>query len=162
MAQLALVRHGQSQWNLEDRFTGWWDVDLTPVGEDEARAMGFRAVLSKPVTAAVLAEALAAVGSGGFSPEEFELLSELGTKNYWTSPVPEIVNPYKGDGPSTAYTGTAYRSKHVGDIYDTSPYDPQDPPLVDPYVKKDRPLGINTADFVANLGKLIAFVAPVK
>jgi 2,3-bisphosphoglycerate-dependent phosphoglycerate mutase len=40
MAQLALVRHGQSQWNLEDRFTGWWDVDLTPVGEDEARNSG--------------------------------------------------------------------------------------------------------------------------
>lgn len=40
MAQLALVRHGQSQWNLEDRFTGWWDVDLTPVGENEARASG--------------------------------------------------------------------------------------------------------------------------
>lgn len=40
MAQLALVRHGQSQWNLEDRFTGWWDVDLTPMGEDEARASG--------------------------------------------------------------------------------------------------------------------------
>lgn len=40
MAQLALVRHGQSQWNLEDRFTGWWDVDLTPVGEEEARASG--------------------------------------------------------------------------------------------------------------------------
>jgi 2,3-bisphosphoglycerate-dependent phosphoglycerate mutase len=40
MAHLALVRHGQSQWNLEDRFTGWWDVDLTPVGEEEARASG--------------------------------------------------------------------------------------------------------------------------
>ena len=40
MAQLALIRHGQSQWNLEDRFTGWWDVDLTPVGEEEARASG--------------------------------------------------------------------------------------------------------------------------
>lgn len=40
MAQLALIRHGQSQWNLEDRFTGWWDVDLTPAGEDEARASG--------------------------------------------------------------------------------------------------------------------------
>ena len=40
MAQLALVRHGQSQWNLEDRFTGWWDVDLTPVGETEAKASG--------------------------------------------------------------------------------------------------------------------------
>lgn len=40
MAHLALVRHGQSQWNLEDRFTGWWDVDLTPQGEAEARASG--------------------------------------------------------------------------------------------------------------------------
>lgn len=40
MAQLALIRHGQSQWNLEDRFTGWWDVDLTPVGEGEARKSG--------------------------------------------------------------------------------------------------------------------------
>jgi 2,3-bisphosphoglycerate-dependent phosphoglycerate mutase len=40
MAQLALVRHGQSQWNLEDRFTGWWDIDLTPAGEEEARASG--------------------------------------------------------------------------------------------------------------------------
>ncbi len=40
MPQLILVRHGQSQWNLENRFTGWWDVDLTPKGEDEARAAG--------------------------------------------------------------------------------------------------------------------------
>jgi 2,3-bisphosphoglycerate-dependent phosphoglycerate mutase len=40
MAQLALVRHGQSQWNLENRFTGWWDVDLTPQGEKEARSSG--------------------------------------------------------------------------------------------------------------------------
>src|SRR6185436_7478292 len=40
MAQLALVRHGQSQWNLENRFTGWWDVDLTPQGEEEARLAG--------------------------------------------------------------------------------------------------------------------------
>jgi 2,3-bisphosphoglycerate-dependent phosphoglycerate mutase len=37
---LILVRHGQSQWNLENRFTGWWDVDLTAKGEDEARAAG--------------------------------------------------------------------------------------------------------------------------
>jgi 2,3-bisphosphoglycerate-dependent phosphoglycerate mutase len=40
MAHLALVRHGQSQWNLEDRFTGWWDVNLTSQGEAEARASG--------------------------------------------------------------------------------------------------------------------------
>jgi 2,3-bisphosphoglycerate-dependent phosphoglycerate mutase len=38
--RLILVRHGQSQWNLENRFTGWWDVDLTPKGEAEARAAG--------------------------------------------------------------------------------------------------------------------------
>ncbi len=37
---MILVRHGQSRWNLENRFTGWWDVDLTPQGEDEARAAG--------------------------------------------------------------------------------------------------------------------------
>lgn len=40
MPKLILVRHGQSQWNLENRFTGWWDVDLTPKGEEEARAAG--------------------------------------------------------------------------------------------------------------------------
>jgi 2,3-bisphosphoglycerate-dependent phosphoglycerate mutase len=37
---LILVRHGQSQWNLENRFTGWWDVDLTPQGVGEATAAG--------------------------------------------------------------------------------------------------------------------------
>ncbi|MCP5389318.1 MAG: 2,3-diphosphoglycerate-dependent phosphoglycerate mutase [Novosphingobium sp.] len=40
MPSLILVRHGQSQWNLENRFTGWWDVDLTEQGENEARAAG--------------------------------------------------------------------------------------------------------------------------
>ena len=40
MPKLILVRHGQSQWNLENRFTGWWDVDLTAKGEEEARAAG--------------------------------------------------------------------------------------------------------------------------
>ncbi|MXO86738.1 2,3-diphosphoglycerate-dependent phosphoglycerate mutase [Altererythrobacter aurantiacus] len=40
MAKLILVRHGQSQWNLENRFTGWWDVDLTEKGEAEAAAAG--------------------------------------------------------------------------------------------------------------------------
>jgi 2,3-bisphosphoglycerate-dependent phosphoglycerate mutase len=37
---LILLRHGQSQWNLEDRFTGWVDVDLTPQGEAEASKGG--------------------------------------------------------------------------------------------------------------------------
>ena len=37
---LVLLRHGQSQWNLENRFTGWVDVDLTAQGQQEARAAG--------------------------------------------------------------------------------------------------------------------------
>ena len=40
MSKLILVRHGQSEWNLANRFTGWWDVDLTTQGEAEARAAG--------------------------------------------------------------------------------------------------------------------------
>jgi 2,3-bisphosphoglycerate-dependent phosphoglycerate mutase len=38
--RLVLVRHGQSAWNLDNLFTGWTDVDLTPQGREEARAAG--------------------------------------------------------------------------------------------------------------------------
>jgi 2,3-bisphosphoglycerate-dependent phosphoglycerate mutase len=37
---LVLLRHGESQWNLENRFTGWVDVPLSPKGEEEARQAG--------------------------------------------------------------------------------------------------------------------------
>ncbi len=40
MPQLVLLRHGQSQWNAANLFTGWHDVDLTEVGRDEAREAG--------------------------------------------------------------------------------------------------------------------------
>ena len=40
MPKLVLIRHGQSAWNLENRFTGWWDVDLTEQGVEEATAAG--------------------------------------------------------------------------------------------------------------------------
>ena len=40
MTKLVLLRHGESQWNLENRFTGWTDVDLTKKGEAEARDSG--------------------------------------------------------------------------------------------------------------------------
>ncbi len=40
MPKLVLLRHGQSQWNLQNRFTGWVDVDLSPLGEAEARRAG--------------------------------------------------------------------------------------------------------------------------
>ena len=40
MKRIVLLRHGQSQWNLENRFTGWTDVDLTEQGLEEARKAG--------------------------------------------------------------------------------------------------------------------------
>ena len=40
MHKLVLLRHGQSQWNLENRFTGWTDVDLTEQGMLEAKNAG--------------------------------------------------------------------------------------------------------------------------
>ena len=40
MHKLVLIRHGESTWNLENRFTGWTDVDLTPTGVDQAKNAG--------------------------------------------------------------------------------------------------------------------------
>jgi 2,3-bisphosphoglycerate-dependent phosphoglycerate mutase len=40
MKRLVMLRHGESAWNQENRFTGWKDVDLTPKGEEEAKAAG--------------------------------------------------------------------------------------------------------------------------
>ncbi len=69
MSMLALVRHGESQWNLENRFTGWIDIGLSPKGEQEARAAGeklksyhfdclFTSVLKRAIdTATILCDA---------------------------------------------------------------------------------------------------------
>ena len=46
MARLILVRHGQSEWNLEKRFTGWVDVDLTGQGKLES-LQGWCSILRK-------------------------------------------------------------------------------------------------------------------
>jgi 2,3-bisphosphoglycerate-dependent phosphoglycerate mutase len=40
MYKLVLIRHGESTWNLENRFTGWVDVDLTPLGVEQAKNAG--------------------------------------------------------------------------------------------------------------------------
>ena len=49
MPHLVLLRHGQSHWNAENLFTGWYDVDLTDQGEDEARAAG-RLLAARPAS----------------------------------------------------------------------------------------------------------------
>src|SRR5262245_26481513 len=73
MPELILLRHGQSQWNLENRFTGWIDVPLSPKGEEEARAAGvklrgrridevFTSVLKRAIDTGALALGSAGIG----------------------------------------------------------------------------------------------------
>lgn len=38
--KLVLIRHGESAWNLENRFSGWYDADLSPAGHEEAKRGG--------------------------------------------------------------------------------------------------------------------------
>jgi len=74
MAKLILIRHGQSTWNLENRFTGWVDVPLTEQGENEATQSGtlirdiridavFTSVLKRAIDTTTLA--LKAAGQSG-------------------------------------------------------------------------------------------------
>jgi 2,3-bisphosphoglycerate-dependent phosphoglycerate mutase len=85
MSELILLRHGQSQWNLENRFTGWVDVPLSPKGEDEARQAGatlrgrridqvFTSVLKRAIDTTDLA--LAAAGITGVPTERDPALNE--------------------------------------------------------------------------------------
>src|SRR5437867_6872825 len=82
---LLLLRHGESQWNLENRFTGWIDVPLSPRGEAEARAAGeklrgrridklFTSVLVRATETARLA--LEAAGIGPLPTERDAALNE--------------------------------------------------------------------------------------
>lgn len=85
MAKLILLRHGQSVWNLENRFTGWVDVDLSPLGEEEAQKAGellrttpidyvFTSMLLRAQRTADLALSIA--GKTGIPIERSEALNE--------------------------------------------------------------------------------------
>ena len=84
---LVLLRHGESEWNLKNLFTGWRDVDLTPVGVEEAKAAGRRmkahgiafdlAFTSALVRAQrTLALALAEMGETGLPEKRDQALNE--------------------------------------------------------------------------------------
>ena len=88
MAQLILLRHGESVWNLENRFTGWVDVDLSPKGVEQARAAGlkikglpvqrlFTSVLKRSIRTADLA-----LEAGGFQPLPTERSEALNERHY--------------------------------------------------------------------------------
>ncbi len=85
MPELILLRHGESQWNLENRFTGWIDVPLSPRGDVEARAAGeklrgrridqiYTSVLVRATETARLA--LEVAGIGGVPTERDAALNE--------------------------------------------------------------------------------------
>ena len=85
MGKLVLLRHGESQWNLENRFTGWVDVPLTDKGRDEARKAGERLVgilFSRGFTSVLMRAmetmdlALAACGQTGIPLERDKALNE--------------------------------------------------------------------------------------
>ena len=85
MAKLVLLRHGESQWNLENRFTGWVDVPLSDKGREEARAAGeklkgyrfdraFTSVLMRAID--TLAIVLNVIGQSGIPTEKDQALNE--------------------------------------------------------------------------------------
>ena len=87
MSTLVLIRHGQSQWNLENRFTGWVDVPLTDKGREEARLAGALLAaeeldLAKAYTSALvraqetLTIVLDQLGLAGLETERDEALNE--------------------------------------------------------------------------------------
>lgn len=85
MGQLVLLRHGESQWNLENRFTGWVDVPLSPRGVQEAKNAGqklrgfqfdraFTSVLARANE--TLRLALETIGQTGIPVEKDKALNE--------------------------------------------------------------------------------------
>ena len=85
MAKLVLLRHGESQWNLENRFTGWVDVPLSPKGEQEARAAGeklqgfrFTRAYASVLTRAIhtMDIVLGVIGQTGIPVEKDQALNE--------------------------------------------------------------------------------------
>ncbi|MCK6606418.1 MAG: 2,3-bisphosphoglycerate-dependent phosphoglycerate mutase [Ignavibacteriaceae bacterium] len=87
MNYLVLLRHGQSQWNLENRFTGWVDVDITELGEKEAKEAGeyikekgykfdrlYTSVLKRAIRTADLA--METAGISGLPTERDQALNE--------------------------------------------------------------------------------------
>lgn len=85
MARLVLLRHGESQWNLENRFTGWVDVPLTPRGIQEAKNAGdklrgftfdraFTSVLARAIE--TLRLTLEAIGQSNLPVEKNKALNE--------------------------------------------------------------------------------------
>ena len=88
MPKLILLRHGQSQWNLENRFTGWVDIPLSDAGREEAREAGERLrgmridVVYTSVLARAIDTATIALEAGGFGEIPTTRDQALNERNY--------------------------------------------------------------------------------
>jgi hypothetical protein len=96
-------------------------------------------------------------------PEISTLINELNTGgNRWLTTLPETVNPFIGDGPSTPYTAPDYMSRHVGDLFDTSPFPYATRPTTPDYANLPAPPPyIVTREWIRRMGRLIAYINPV-
>ncbi|UQA63540.1 pectate lyase [Polyangium aurulentum] len=88
------------------------------------------------------------------------LVDALDARGYWPVEIGLTTNPYKGDPPDTPYDMDTYASTHVGDEWDTSPYDTEKPPTT--YEAKPQPVGITVDSYIKNIGALIAYIAPIE
>jgi 2,3-bisphosphoglycerate-dependent phosphoglycerate mutase len=110
MPTLVLVRHGQSQWNLENRFTGWIDVPLSPAGEQEASNAG-RALKEKGFKPDV-----AFTSALQRAQKTLELiLSQLGTTNVPVTKDQALNERHYGDlqGKNKAETAAVFGDEQV-------------------------------------------------
>jgi len=96
-------------------------------------------------------------------PTVVQLISELNANGgRWLTPLPETVNRYIGDGPSTPYLAPDYISRHVGDLHDTSPFPYASRPTTPAYADLPPPPPyIVTRDWISRMGQLISYVAPI-
>ncbi len=96
-------------------------------------------------------------------PTVVQLISELNTNGgRWLTTLPETVNRYIGDGPSTPYLAPDYISRHVGDLHDTSPFPYASRPTTPAYADLPPPPPyIVTRDWISRMGQLISYVAPI-
>lgn len=116
-------------------------------------------------TGAVKGTAVRNWDTGATNTQTKPIVDSLDTKNYWQTSISTLTNPFTQNGPATPYLGKEYMSRHVGDVYDTSPYGTtaSQMPAVAPYNDGLHvPVnGLSTSTFCTNMSNLISFLDPV-
>ncbi|UCM87472.1 pectate lyase [Streptomyces marincola] len=151
-------------WERYDRIMAMSDAELADWRARSPLSRGGRVALPRWFSVAdveishLFREAapppLPAVGEA----EAADLIAGLGDRDHWLVPLDATTNPFRGTPPPAPYDGRAYQGTHVGDLYDTSPYDPAAPPAEPPYAPREPVDGITTGSFTENMARLVAHV----